>query len=88
MPLHDAVRVAYDATYTTKRTRYAALLGRMWTDRASFDAHWRELADVMRPPRVRFCAGTATTATSATRTSSTRRPRFARRTLQSGCTPG
>ena len=36
------------------RVRYVALKNRLWSERASFDASWRELAEYIAPRRVRF----------------------------------
>lgn len=41
----------------TKRDRYLALRGQLWSERSSFDSHWRELGDFMLPRRTRFWAG-------------------------------
>lgn len=46
---------AADPLYSkSKRDRYLQLKSRLWTERSTFDAHWRELADFLIPRRVRF----------------------------------
>lgn len=38
----------------TKRQRYESLSAALWTERSSFDSHWKEIADFMQPRRARF----------------------------------
>jgi hypothetical protein len=70
------------------RDRYLTLKTRLWSERASFDASWRELADYIAPRRVRF--------TTTDRNRGERRDqfiidstaRFSARTLASGLHSG
>lgn len=39
---------------STRRERYTTLGGSMFTERATFDAHWREIADFVLPRRIRL----------------------------------
>lgn len=38
----------------TRRDRYEALRASLWTERSSFDAHWKEISDFIKPRRQRF----------------------------------
>src|SRR6266571_4168350 len=41
-------------TLRTRRAEYQKIRAALWTERSSFDAHWRELADHILPRRARF----------------------------------
>lgn len=45
---------AYRQSTIGKRERYQRMRGAMWTERSSFDSHWREIANFIRPRRIRF----------------------------------
>lgn len=38
----------------SRRDRYEALRASLWSERSSFDTHWRDLSDYIRPRRQRF----------------------------------
>lgn len=72
----------------TRRARYEALKGAMWTERSSFDSHWRELADYYFPRRTRFWAGDRNKGDKRNQYQINSTGRFAARTLQSGLHAG
>lgn len=45
---------AYSDNPLSKRKEYELIRSELWTERASFDAHWRDLSDFIRPRRTRF----------------------------------
>ena len=38
----------------SKRDRYMALKGKMWSDRSTYETHWRELSEFLLPRRTRW----------------------------------
>lgn len=72
----------------TKRTRYEQLRGALWTDRSSFDAHWKELADFYFPRRTRFWPGDRNRGDKRNQNIINSTGRIAARTLQSGLHAG
>jgi len=52
--MSEALRRAYAASTVSKRERYGRLRTSLWSTRASFDSHWREIADFLLPRRTRF----------------------------------
>jgi len=77
-----------DAASPGKRTRYDTLRGAMWTDRASFDVHWRELGEYLLPRRTRFWAGDRNKGDKRNQKILDSTGRFAARTLSSGLHAG
>jgi len=72
----------------TKRTRYERLRSALFTERANFDAHWKELADFYFPRRTRFWAGDRNRGDKRNQNIINSTGRFAARTLQSGLHAG
>lgn len=72
----------------TKRDRYQQLRGALWSDRSSFDTHWRELGDWMLPRRTRFWAGDRNKGDKRNQNIIDSTARFSARTLQSGLHAG
>jgi hypothetical protein len=72
----------------TKRMRYEALRSELWRERATFDAHWQELADYMMPRRTRFWAGDRNRGDKRNQKIIDSTGRFAARTLASGLHAG
>jgi hypothetical protein len=72
----------------TKRTRYESLRGALWTERSSFDAHWRDLGDFLLPRRTRFWSGDRNRGDKRNQNIIDSTARFAVRTLQSGLHAG
>lgn len=68
--------------------RYTALRGALWSARASFDSHWRELGDFLLPRRTRFFAGDRNRGDKRNQNIIDSTGRFAARTLQSGLHAG
>jgi len=79
---------AGDKYQTTKRERYQALQTRLWSDRASFDSHWRELGDFLLPRRTRFWPGDRNRGDKRNQNIIDSTGRFAARTLASGLHAG
>lgn len=77
---------SYDSA--TRRARYQALAGAMWTDRAPFDSDWRDLADYLAPGRARFVTSDRNQGRKTTSKSIDSTGRFTMRTLASGLHAG
>jgi len=78
-----------DATAAiTKRERYERLRSALKSDRATFDVHWRELADFFFPRRTRFWTGDRNKGDKRNQNIINSTGRFAARTLQSGLHAG
>jgi hypothetical protein len=71
-----------------KRERYEQLRSSLWSDRSSFDSHWREIAEWMLPRRVRFFASDRNKGDKRNQNIIDSTARFAARTLQSGLHAG
>jgi hypothetical protein len=79
----------YDAGNIKDRVaRLEALRGAMWSERASFDAHWREIADFMVPRRGRFNPSDRNKGDKRNQNIIDSTGRFASRTLSSGLHAG
>lgn len=72
----------------TRRQRLEQLRGSLWSDRSTFDAHWRELADYYFPRRTRFWAGDRNRGDKRNQNIINSTGRYAARTLQSGLHAG
>ncbi len=72
----------------TRRERYERLRAALWTERSSFDAHWRELGDFLLPRRTRFWSGDRNRGDRRNQNIIDSTARFAARTLQSGLHAG
>lgn len=70
------------------RDFYQRLRTALWSERASFDAHWRELADFFFPRRTRFWVGDRNRGDRRNQNIIDSTGRFAARTLQSGLHAG
>lgn len=77
-------------TASDRLTRYQALKSAMWTERSSFDPHWRELSEYLLPRRTRFQITERNRGDKDGRNKSIidSTARFAARTLQSGMHAG
>lgn len=73
---------------SSRRTRYGQLRSALWTDRSSFDAHWREISDWLLPRRTRFFAGDRNKGDRRNQNIIDSTARFSARTLQSGLHAG
>lgn len=72
----------------TKRERYEQLGAALWTERSSFDSHWKELSDWMMPRRTRFFAGDRNRGDRRNQNIIDSTARFSARTLSSGLHSG
>mgnify|MGYP001609687790 CR=1 FL=1 len=72
----------------TRRNRYSKLQGQLWTDRSSFDAHWRDLGDFFQPRRMRWSASDRNRGDKRNQNIINSTGRYAARTLQSGLHAG
>lgn len=72
----------------TDRDRYGALRTKLWSERASFDAHWRDLGDFLMPRRTRFWPGDRNRGDKRNQNIIDSTGRFAARTLASGLHAG
>lgn len=73
---------------TTRRNRYTKLGAALWTERSTFDAHWRDLGDFFLPRRTRWWAGDRNRGDKRNQNIINSTGRFAARTLQSGLHAG
>lgn len=73
---------------TTRRHRYTRLAAALWTERSTFDSHWRDLADFFVPRRVRFTQSDRNKGDKRNQNIINSTGRFAARTLQSGLHAG
>ena len=71
-----------------KRERLTSLAAALKTERSSFDAHWRELAEFCQPRRTRFQVTDRNKGDRRSHNIINSTPRFAVRTLQSGLHAG
>jgi hypothetical protein len=78
----------YTGSDVNKRDRYEQLRASMWSERSSFDSHWRELSDWMLPRRSRWFAGDRNQGDRRNGNIIDSTARFAARTLQSGLHAG
>lgn len=76
----------YDAS--TKRARYTRIISQLWTERSTFDSHWRDLAEFFIPRRVRFDNSDRNKGDKRNQNIINSTGRFAARTLQSGLHAG
>jgi hypothetical protein len=72
----------------TKRQRYEQHRAALLSERSSFDAHWRELADYFFPRRTRFMVQDRNKGDRRSQNIIDSAPRFAARTLASGLHAG
>lgn len=72
----------------SKRDRYDALRAQLWSDRSSFDSHWRELGDFLLPRRTRFWVSDRNRGDKRNQNIIDSTGRYAARTLQSGLHAG
>jgi len=72
----------------TRRDRYQKLKAALWTERSSFDSHWKELGDWMLPRRTRFSVNDRNKGDKRNQNIIDSTGRFAARTLQSGLHAG
>ena len=72
----------------SKRQRYEALKAALWSERSSFDASWKELADWTSPRRTRFFAGDRNRGDRRDKNIINSTARFSVRTLASGLHAG
>jgi hypothetical protein len=73
---------------TTRRQRLEQLRASLWSDRSSFDAHWKELADFYFPRRTRFTTSDRNRGDKRNQNIINSTGRYAARTLQSGLHAG
>lgn len=78
----------YLGDYDKRRDRYATLYSKLKTDRASFDAHWRDLADFFMPRRTRFNPNDRNKGDKRNQNIIDSTARFSARTLSSGLHAG
>lgn len=71
-----------------KRDRYEQLRSALWTERSTFDMHWRELGDFFVPRRTRFYPGDRNRGDKRNQNIIDSTGRFAARTLSSGLHAG
>lgn len=71
-----------------KRERYANLRSKLWSDRSSFDPHWRELSEFIMPRRSRFTSNDRNRGDKRNQSIIDSTGRFAARTLSSGLHAG
>jgi len=83
-----ALSLAFRRGPIGKRERYAQLRSSLWSDRSSFDAHWREIADFILPTRTRFTASQRNQGGKRNQNIIDSTGRFALRTLASGLHAG
>lgn len=79
---------AYASTPISRRERYESLRTALWTERSSFDSHWKEIADWILPRRTRFWSGDRNRGDKRNQNIIDSSARFAARTLQSGLHAG
>jgi len=72
----------------SRRGRYVKLASALWTERSTFDSHWRDLADFYVPRRVRFTQSDRNKGDKRNQNIINSTGRFAARTLQSGLHAG
>lgn len=67
---------------------YASIRSQLWNDRSSFDSHWQQIADLVRPRRVRFYQSDRNRGDKRSQNIIDSTARFASRTLSSGLHAG
>jgi hypothetical protein len=72
----------------SKRARYEALRSALWTERSTFDSHWKELGDYLLPRRTRFWVTDRNKGDKRNRNIIDSTGRYAARTLASGLHAG
>jgi hypothetical protein len=72
----------------SKRARYEQLRAAMWTERSTFDTHWRELGDFLLPRRTRFWVSDRNKGDKRNKNIIDSTGRFSARTLASGLHAG
>lgn len=70
------------------RTRYESLRAQLWSERATFDQHWRDLSDFLMPRRTRFFAADRNRGDKRNQNIINSTGRFSARTLSSGLHAG
>lgn len=78
----------YYSDPSTRRDRYEALRSNLWTERSTFDAHWRELADFVNPRRARWQNSDRNQGGKTNSKIINSTAKFAQRTLSSGLHAG
>jgi len=71
-----------------RRNRYTKLAAQLWSDRSTFDAHWRDLGDFFLPRRMRWASSDRNRGDKRNQNIINSTGRFAARTLQSGLHAG
>lgn len=81
-----------DSFYTdyslSKRAEYEVMRSDLWTERASFDPHWRELGEFIRPRRPRFLITDKNKGDKRSQKIIDSTATFASTTLRAGCHGG
>jgi hypothetical protein len=72
----------------TRRDRYEALRTTLWSERSSFDSHWKELSDFISPRRQRFYTSDHNKGDKRNQNIIDSTARYAQRTLSSGLHAG
>jgi hypothetical protein len=72
----------------TRRDRYEALRTTLWSERSSFDSHWKEISDFISPRRQRFYVSDHNRGDKRNQNIIDSTARFAQRTLSSGLHAG
>ena len=72
----------------TRRDRFQLLRTRLWSERSSWDSHWREIADFMLPRRMRLNPSDRNKGDKRNQNVINSTARFSIRTLQSGMHAG
>lgn len=72
----------------SKRKFFDELRSKLWTNRSSFDSHWRELGEYFQPRRPRFLITDRNRGDKRSQQLVDSTPRFSARTLQSGLHAG
>lgn len=79
---------ALEASKFSRRQRYQQTRDALWTERSTFDAHWREIGDFLVPTRTRFQSSQRNQGGKRNQNIIDSTGRFALRTLQSGLHAG
>lgn len=78
----------YNDSAPGRRSRLERSKSRLWTERASFDQHWRDIGDYLMPRRTRFHASDRNRGDKRNQNIIDSTARFAARTLASGLHAG
>ncbi len=81
-------KTRYSENPLTKRQEYEQIRGSLWSERSTFDAHWRELGDYILPRRTRFWVSDRNKGDRRTQKIINSSATFAARTLRSGMHAG